>query len=151
MNNFIAFLRAEIYWEATRYLADLADGFEFSGTVPAVCRVMQTYCPREAEIWSIAYIHALANKFYINLENERSVQVAKKLVDTGAIEDLDIDVSFDFHFLKQELIQQIAQVAFYYVSLIGLLPEHINENPNWWVMPRIGGYNRAKDNYREVH
>ena len=135
MEKFIECLKNRKFQEATYALKVDTNRFGYSSLVPDRVSELQNECLPEAEEWAVAFIKAVADKFYVDGRCEKCVNTAKMLIQAGlTLEDSDAKV--DINGIHPTIIQQMSQLAFLFVETIGLIKYPI-EDEKWWKMPLI--------------
>ncbi len=141
MERFIECLKAKAWALATKELDSEANSFVFARIVPDTVEKLNAECPDEAETFFTAFITQMAQSCPDG-RNEMSVGIARKLVLLGIESDspnanYEVGMRVRTGNMHKTVMQQAAQLAFYFLDSKGLVPEEIKDCKTWWRMPLI--------------
>ena len=143
-DDFIKYLEAKAYAMANKELDLIANCFGFAREVPEIAKAMQEQAPDAAHNFCTAFVVALSQKVPDG-RNERCVQKAKSLVlhGVGLEEDqggilYEVGGRIRTGYMHPTVMQQAAQLVFYYLDLCGEVDESVKgDDAYWWWMPLI--------------
>lgn len=141
MDTFIEQLKANAWALATKELDSNANCFGFARIVPETAEKLNAECPDEAVTFFKAFTLQMAQSFPDG-RNEKSVGVARKLVGLG-LESTNLAANYEVGLrvktglMHKTVMQQAAQLAFYFLDSKGLIPDEIKDCDTWWRMPLI--------------
>lgn len=141
MEKFIECLKAKAWALATKELDSNANCFGFARTVPETVERLNAECPDEAETFFTAFITQMSQSCPDG-RNEKSVGIARKLVLQGVESDnpnanYEVGMRVRTGNMHKTVMQQAAQLAFYFLDSKGLVPDEIKDCNTWWRMPLI--------------
>lgn len=141
MERFIECLKAKAWALATKELDSNANSFGFARIVPETVEKLNAECPDEAETFFTAFITQMAQSCPDG-RNEKSVDIARKLVLLGIESDspnanYEVGMRVRTGNMHKTVMQQAAQLAFFFLDSKGLIPEEIKDCKTWWRMPLI--------------
>lgn len=141
MDSFIQCLKSEAWSLAANNLDRNANCFGFARIVPETAEKLNAECPDEAVTFFKAFILQMAQSFPDG-RNEKSVGIARKLVGLG-LESVNLAANYEVGLrvktglMHKTVMQQAAQLAFYFLDSKGLIPDEIKDCDTWWRMPLI--------------
>lgn len=140
---FIEYLKAKAYAMANKELDSIANVYGFAREVPEIAEAMREQAPDAAQNFCTAFVVALSQKVPDG-RNEDCVRMAKRLVLAGVELEEDQDgILYEVGgrirtgYMHPTVMQQAAQLAFYYLDLCGEVDEKLKEDSKWWRMPLI--------------
>jgi hypothetical protein len=141
--KFLEYLKAKAYAMANQELDSIANCFGFAREVPEIAEAMREQAPDEAQNFCIAFVVALSQKVPDG-RNEDCVRMAKRLVLAGVgLEEDQGGILYEVGgrirtgYMHPTVMQQAAQLVFYYLDQDGMVPEDIKVDSRWWRMPLI--------------
>lgn len=141
--KFLEYLKAKAYAMANQELDSIANCFGFAREVPEIAEAMREQAPDEAQNFCIAFVVALSQK-HPDGRNEDCVRMAKRLVLAGVELEEDrggilyeVGGRIRTGYMHPTVMQQAAQLVFYYLDGDGMVPEDIKVDSRWWRMPLI--------------
>lgn len=141
MERFIECLKGQTWALATKELDSEANRFGFARIVPEVVEKINAECPDKAEMFFAAFVVEMAQSIPDG-RNEKSVGLARKLVSLG-LESHSPNANYEIGLrvrtgqMHKTVMQQAAQLAFYFLDTRGLIPEEVKDCDTWWRMPLI--------------
>lgn len=141
MERFIECLKEKAWALAAKELDCNANSFVFARIVPETTEKLNAECPDEAETFFIAFITQMAQSCPDG-RNEKSVGLARKLMSLG-LESVNPSANYEVGMrvktgqMHKTVMQQAAQLAFYFLDSKGLIPEEVKDCDTWWRMPLI--------------
>lgn len=141
MEKFIEALKQKAWALANKELDLTANRFGFARVVPEAVEALSTECPDEAETFFTAFVVEMAQSIPDG-RNEKSVGLARRLVSLGLESDspnanYEIGLRVRTGQMHKTVMQQAAQLAFYYLDTRGRIPEEVKNCDTWWRMPLI--------------
>ena len=140
---FIAYLKAKAYAMANRELDGIANVYGFAREVPEIAEAMREQAPDAAQNFCTAFVVALSQKVPDG-RNEDCVRMAKRLVLAGVeLEEDQEGILFEVGgrirtgYMHPTVMQQAAQLVFYYLDGDGMVPDSLKVDSKWWRMPLI--------------
>lgn len=141
--QFLEYLAARAYAMANKELDSIANVYGFAREVPEIAQAMREQAPDQALAFCTAFVVALSQK-NPDGRNEMCVRVARRLVLHGVeLEEDQGGVLFEVGgrirtgYMHPTVMQQAAQLAFYYLDQEGMVPDNIKDDSKWWRMPLI--------------
>lgn len=141
MERFIECVKAKAWALAAKELDCKANSFGFARIVPETVEKLNDECPDEAETFFTAFITQMAQSCPDG-RNEISVGIARKLVLLG-LECENPNANYEVGMrvrtgnMHKTVMQQAAQLAFYFLDSKGIVPDEIKDCDSWWRMPLI--------------
>lgn len=144
MEKFIEYLKARAYALATKELDSEANSFGFARRVPEIAQAIEdAQAGEEAYNFSVAFVLAMAQR-YPDGRDEKSIGLAKKLIASGlGLEEgqegilKEVSLRVVRGSMHPTVMQQAAQLAFYFLDSKGLIPAEVKDCDTWWRMPLI--------------
>lgn len=144
MEKFIECLKNRAYALATKELDSLANSFGFGRKVPDMVQAIEDAgVGEEAYNFSVAFVLAVAQR-YPDGRCEQSVGIAKKLIANGlGLEEdqqgilKEVSLRVVGGSMHPTVMQQAAQLAFYFLDTTGNIPSEVKDCKSWWRMPLI--------------
>ena len=140
---FIKYLKEKAYAMANQELDRIANCFGFAREVPELAEAMREQAPDAAQNFCTAFVVALSEKVPDG-RNEACVRKAQHLVlhGVGLEEDqggilYEVGGRIRTGYMHPTVMQQAAQLAFYYLDLCGEVDEELKGDDRWWRMPLI--------------
>lgn len=141
--KFLEYLKAKAYAMANQELDSIANCYGFARQVPEIAEAMREQAPDEAQNFCIAFVVALSQK-RPDGRNEICVRMAQRLVLAGVeLEEDQGGILYEVGgrirtgYMHPTVMQQAAQLVFYYLDGDGVVPEDVKVDSKWWRMPLI--------------
>lgn len=141
MEKFIECLKQKAWALANKELDNAANSFGFARIVPETVEKLNAECSDEAETFFMAFVFEMSQSCPDG-RNEKSVGLARKLVSLG-LESVNPNANYEVGLrvktgqMHKTVMQQAAQLAFYFLDSKGLIPEEVKDCDTWWRMPLI--------------
>lgn len=141
MDKFIKCLKQKAWSLANKELDSAANSFGFARIVPETVEKLNAECPDEAETFFTAFVFEISQSC-ADGRNEKSVELARKLVSLGLESDspsanYEVGMRVKTGQMHKTVMQQAAQLAFYFLDSKGLIPKEVKDCDTWWRMPLI--------------
>ena len=140
MEKFIQAIADADFETATKELEGMANSFGFYHKVLEIAEALGPYRANAVEFCG-AFLKAMVQR-YPDGRDEKSIGVAKTLLDEVTIEssrqaDQAVRSRIVDASMHPTVMQQAAQVAFYFLDQQGMVPERLKPYKDWWRMPLI--------------
>lgn len=141
MDKFIEALKQKTWAIANKELDSTANCFGFARIVPETVDKLTSECPEEAEVFFTAFVLAMAQRMPDG-RSEKSIGFARRLVLAG-LEGLNDKTDYEVGLriktgqMHPTVMQQAAQLAFYFLDTRGKVPAGLKDCDTWWRMPLI--------------
>lgn len=141
MEKFIEALGRQAWADANRELDSSANCFGYARHVPEYAAQLDATYPEEAETFFTAFIKSVSTR-YPDGRCEDSVALARKIVLGGLGEgdpraNYEVNLRIGSGQMHPTVMQQAAQLAFYYLDSKGYVPDELKTSDTWWRMPLI--------------
>lgn len=145
MEKVIEMLKQRAWSLATKELESVANSFGFARYVPEYAQELEDAgVGEEAYVFFTAFVLAMAQR-YPDGRCEDSIRMAKKLIANGlGLDDpsplREVEMRLIGASMHPTVMQQAAQLAFYFLDTCGEVPEEIKVDTDyktWWRMPLI--------------
>lgn len=149
MDKFVEAIKEGNWSQATVIIDSEANSFSFARCVPEVAEQLVAV-GENATAYCKAFLSAISLR-YPDGRCEKSVGIAQTVidndVDTWTIDDSKSGVQrkvmlegmtrISSGSMHPTVMQQAAQLIFYYLDLVGLIPDVVKDCKTWWRMPLI--------------
>lgn len=144
MEKFYDYLKEKAWMLACKTLDSAANSFGFARQVPDIVQEIENrQLGEEAYTFFAAFVTATAQR-YPDGRCEKSVGIAKQIIEAGML-DMDgtenavreVGVKVIGGSMHPTVMQQAAQLAFYFLDTAGAVPAELKEDNYWWRMPLI--------------
>lgn len=121
-------------------LESKANCFGFYHDVPKIAEALEPY-PENAVEFCGAFLKAMAQR-YPDGRDEKSIGIAKAILDeidipTGYDADRAVRTKIVGGSMHPTVMQQAAQLVFYVLAQLAVIPESFKVCDTWWRMPLI--------------
>lgn len=141
MEKVLEALQRRAWADANREFDLSANRFGYARHVPEWAAQLDDCCPEAAEVFFLAFVEAIARRFPDG-RDEESIGLAKKIVAAGVTcpnqqAFYEVNLRIGSGQMHPTVMQQAAQLAFYYLDAKGYVPDELKTSDTWWRMPLI--------------
>ena len=140
MEKFIQAIADADFETATKELEGMANCFGFYHRVLEIAEALEPYRANAVEFCG-AFLKTMVQR-YPDGRDEKSIGIAKSILDEVTIESSrEADSAVRSRIVEASMhptvMQQAAQVVFYFLDQQGMVPDRLKPYKDWWRMPLI--------------